>query len=178
MTGDATVREAGPHDAVMLHLVAAATFPLAVTATISPESVQAFIAEHLSVEQFRSWLASDRHVLFIAEVGSTPAGYSMLTFRETEPQHVSPFLSALPTVELEKFYLLAGRHGTGLATQLLDSSVAAARGRGAASVWLGVSTENDRANRFYERHGFEKRGDNKFPVGADLVNETIRELVL
>ena len=178
MSQQTVVREAGPRDAVLLHLVAAATFPLACTPGTSPESIQAFIEEQLSVERFRSYLAEDDHVLFIAETAGTPAGYAMMRFSEITQPDVAPFLTAFPTVELAKFYLLAGRHGTGLADQLLLACIEAARRGSAASMWLGVNTENARANRFYVRHEFEGRGTKTFEVGAVIENDNIRERVL
>ena len=178
MSEQAIVREAGPRDAVLLHLVAAATFPLACTAGTSPESIQAFIEEQLSVERFRSYLAKDDHVLFIAEIGGTPAGYAMMRFSEITQPDVAPFLTTFPTVEVAKFYLLAGRHGTGLADQLMLACIDAAQRGSAASMWLGVNTENARANRFYIRHEFEGRGTKTFQVGDYFENDYIRERVL
>jgi ribosomal protein S18 acetylase RimI-like enzyme len=53
-----------------------------------------------------------------------------------------------------------------------------ARTGGAASVWLGVNQLNDRANRFYARHGFELVGERSFQVGDSLEADFVREKVL
>ena len=83
----------------------------------------------------------------------------------------------LPTFELSKFYLLAGRHGSGLADKLMAAVLEAARDRGAASVWLGADPGNSRANSFYDRYRFERRGLKKFQVGTRWEDDVIRELV-
>jgi ribosomal protein S18 acetylase RimI-like enzyme len=175
---DGVVRLAGRGDAVMLHLIAAATFPLACPPSTPAEDIAEFIAKQLSVEKFRARLESDRRVLFIAEINGTPAGYAMISDHQKIEDDVAPLLSGVRTVELAKFYLLAGRHGSGLADKLMAAALDAARDRGAQSVWLGLDATNSRANSFYDRYGFERRGVRKFRVGDSLEDDMIRELIL
>jgi len=174
---EATVRLAGRGDAVMLHLLAAATFPLACAPGTPATDIAAHVAENLSVEKFRVRLESDRRTLFIGEIGGTPAGYAMLSHSTALPPEVESMLTRSPTFELSKFYLLAGRHGSGLADRLMAAVLEAARDRGAASVWLGADPGNSRANSFYDRYRFERRGLKKFQVGTRWEDDVIRELV-
>ena len=44
---------------------------------------------------------------------------------------------------------------------------AAARARGAQTVWLGVWEHNARAIAFYHKHGFEDVGSHEFVLGTD-----------
>ena len=179
MTPDsgASVRLAGRGDAVMLHLLAAATFPLACPPETPAEDVAAFIATELTVERFKARLESDRRVLFIAEIDGTPAGYAMIAEHQNTNEDVVRLLKEANTIELSKFYLLAGRHGSGLADKLMTAALDAARDRGAKSVWLGLDATNSRANSFYDRYGFERRGIKKFTVGSREEDDMIRELV-
>ena len=162
----------------MLHLLAAATFPLACAPGTPADDIAAHVAENLSVERFKERLESDRRTLFIAEVGSTPAGYAMISHSTAIPDEITAMLTRSPSFELSKFYLLAGRHGSGLANKLMDAALDAARDRGAASVWLGADPVNSRANSFYDRYGFERRGIKKFRIGSGWADDVIRELVL
>jgi diamine N-acetyltransferase len=177
VAGDATIRVAGRGDAVVLHLLAAATFPLACPPDTPADDVAAFIAEELTVERFKARLESDRRELLIVEVGGTPAGYAMIADHQETNDEVMQLLSGVRTIELSKFYLLAGRHGSGLADLLMAAALDAARARGAESVWLGLDAKNSRANSFYDRYGFERRGLKKFRVGSRLEDDVIRELV-
>jgi diamine N-acetyltransferase len=174
---DAGVRLAGRGDAVVLHLLAAATFPLACPPDTPADDIAAFINEELTVERFKARLESDRREIFILEVGGTPAGYAMLADHRETHEDVTRLLSGVRTIELSKFYLLAGRHGSGLADLLMDAALDAAKARGAKSVWLGLDAKNSRANSFYDRYGFERRGLKKFRVGSRLEDDVIRELV-
>jgi len=175
---ESSVRLAGRGDAVMLHLLAAATFPLACSPTTSAEDIAAHIAANLSVERFRTRLESDRRTIFIGEIAGTPAGYAMVSHSTAVPEEIAAMLTRSPTAELSKFYLLAGRHGSGLADELMQAALDEARDRGAASIWLGAEPSNSRANSFYDKYGFERRGIKKFRVGDKWEDDVIRELVL
>lgn len=172
-----SVRLAGRGDAVMLHLLASATFPLACAPGTPAVDIAAHIAENLSVERFRSRLESDRRTLFIGEVSGTPAGYAMVSHSTAVPEEVATLLTRLPAVELSKFYLLAGRHGSGLADQLMVAALTEARERGAESIWLGTDPGNGRANSFYDKYHFARRGFKKYRVGTRWEDDLIRELV-
>ena len=96
------VRLAGRGDAVMLHLLASATFPLACSPGTPAADVAAHIAENLSVERFRTRLESDRRTLFIGEIGGTPAGYAMVSHSTAVPEEVAKLLTKSPAVELSR----------------------------------------------------------------------------
>jgi ribosomal protein S18 acetylase RimI-like enzyme len=57
----------------------------------------------------------------------------------------------------------------------MAATMAAARSRGVASVWLGVNQQNVRANRFYEKSGFAQVGVKKFLVGDEVHDDFVRE---
>ena len=43
----------------------------------------------------------------------------------------------------------------------------------AASVWLGVNQQNERAQRFYAKHGFAITGTKTFRLGADIEQDYV-----
>lgn len=49
----------------------------------------------------------------------------------------------------------------------------AALGLGAQCVWLGVNQENQRAQRFYAKHGFAARGTKTFRLGGHVENDYV-----
>jgi GNAT superfamily N-acetyltransferase len=173
-----STRIAGPDDAALLHGVAAATFALACPPGTTDEAIADFVATHLSEPKFAGYLADPARDLLIVEVDGEPVGYTMLVADEPYDADVARVVTLRPTVELSKFYLLAASHGTGASAVLMQHSVAVARARGAASVWLGVNQQNVRANRFYEKNGFETVGTKQFLVGGELEDDFVRELVI
>jgi ribosomal protein S18 acetylase RimI-like enzyme len=78
------------------------------------------------------------------------------------------------SVELSKFYLTADRHGSGVASALMEATLAAAAATGAEFCWLGVNQQNERAAKFYSKHGFEIVGVKRFRVGAELHHDHVR----
>jgi diamine N-acetyltransferase len=172
------IRQATTADAAELSRVASAAFPLACPPHTTAEAITEFIATHLTETHFDGYLADSNRQLFVAELDGVALGYTMLVFTEPTDAEVLAALSIRPTVELSKFYLLESAHGTGLSAELMTATLAAARETGALAMWLGVNQENVRANRFYEKNGFEKVGIKHFLVGDRLEDDFVRERAL
>ncbi|MEO5919897.1 MAG: GNAT family N-acetyltransferase [Pseudolysinimonas sp.] len=173
-----TVRRANASDAPELARVAGTTFPLACPPTTTEQAKADFIATSLSEDSFAGHLAEPDHILLLAEVGGTAAGYTMLVTGEPDDPDVAAVVAARPTVELSKMYVMPEQHGTGVAAALMDAALAAARDAGALSVWLGVNDQNVRANRFYEKSGFVIVGMKKFRLGDVDEDDYVRERAL
>ena len=173
----ASVRLARAPDAADLHRLAALTFPLACTPQTPDEEKAAFVAQHLSAAAFTRYLAEPSHTLLVAADATTGAlvGYTMLVAEEPADADVAAALTHRPAVELSKMYVDPAHHGTGIAGRLLEAAVEAARRTGAAGIWLGVSEENDRANAFYAKHGFERIGTKRFHLGDRWEVDHVRE---
>jgi len=159
------IRPADPTDATALAQVAAATFRLACPPEITDEAVAGFIAEVLSEERFADYLDDPDRALLLAEEAGEPIGYTMLVFGEPYDEDVRAVVPDRPAAELSKIYVLPDQHRSGLAAQLMTESVEIARERGAAVLWLGVNQQNERAQRFYAKSGFERVGTKRFWVG-------------
>ena len=56
--------------------------------------------------------------------------------------------------ELYQFYVAAEARGTGLAAALIKDAEARLAARGAETAWLDCAIGNERAARFYEKHGW------------------------
>lgn len=147
-----SVTTADRRDAGELATVAAATFPLACPEGVAAEDIAAFVAAHLSAERFGDYLTDEDRVVLTASAESRIVGYAML-IRGTDG------------VELSKMYVLPAHHGTGAAAALMQSGIDWAARTGSGSVWLGVNQKNDRAQRFYRKHGFDITGTRTFQLG-------------
>lgn len=47
----------------------------------------------------------------------------------------------------------------------MNAAIDDARDHGAGTVWLGVNQKNERAQRFYRKHGFTVSGTKSFRLG-------------
>ncbi|HEY0433407.1 MAG TPA: GNAT family N-acetyltransferase, partial [Chitinophagaceae bacterium] len=63
-------------------------------------------------------------------------------------------------------YVLPYYHGSGAGGALLEAAMEVGKEAGAEYVWLNTVVENNRAIRFYHKHGFEKAGREHFTIGS------------
>ncbi len=137
----------------------------------APEDLSAFLGG-FSEEAWRSELSSPAFAFRLAEEEGRAAGYVKLG--PTSLPHVAPG----PAIELKQFYLLGPWQGRGVATALMDWTLAEARRRGAETLYLSVFVDNHRARRFYERYGFEFVRVYAFMVGSHADEDHIMRLKL
>jgi GNAT superfamily N-acetyltransferase len=171
-------RLAHPGDEAVLHDLAARTFGLACPPGTAPADIDAFVAAHLSETSFAGYLADPARIIVIASVDDRPAGYSMLVSGPIADRDVSAVVDSSTSVELSKFYLAAERHGGGAAHELMSETLTMAATTGARTCWLGVNQRNERAARFYAKHGFEIVGVKRFRVGSEWHDDHIRQRAL
>lgn len=169
------VNSATERDLLDLATVAALTFPLACPPSATSADIAAFIAENLSVNRFADYLADHDRVVLAARYGSAGRmlGYAMLINGVGGDADVQRAVTIRPAVELSKMYVLPDGHGAGISTALMVAALDEARHLGAACVWLGVNQENQRAQRFYAKHGFRTSGTKTFRLGEGLENDYV-----
>jgi ribosomal protein S18 acetylase RimI-like enzyme len=142
--------------------VAARTFPLACPPAVTSEDIAAFIEENLSEERFGDYLDDPDRVVLAAREHGRIVGYAMLVRSDDG-------------VELSKMYVLPDSHGAGVSAGLMAAALTGARALGAGSVWLGVNQNNQRAQRFYAKHGFAVSGTRTFQLGAAVENDYVMQ---
>lgn len=168
-----SVDDAVDADVDELAELAAATFPLACPPTSPPEEIAAFIAEHLSGERFAGYLADPSRTVLAARDGGRIVGYAILIDGVGADSDVARVVTMRPAVELSKIYVRADSHGSGVAAALMDTAVDRAATTGARCVWLGVNQKNQRAQRFYAKHGFTIVGTKTFQMGAHTEHDHV-----
>lgn len=109
----------------------------------------------------------------VAAVDDEPIGYAKLTpLRAPAP---SPREGAL---ELQQIYVLSPWHGKGVAERLMGWAVESARQANSPELYLTVFDHNERAKRFYARHGFVEVGNCTFVLGDRVDDDRIWRKVL
>ncbi|WP_255595983.1 GNAT family N-acetyltransferase [Cellulomonas sp. C5510] len=169
----ATVRRARPEEAAAIAGLAAATFPLACPPSSTPADHAAFVAAHLTAAHFADHLTDPTRDVLVADEDGELVGYTLLVAGEPSAPEVAAVVPLRPTTELSKCYVVAGRHGGGVARDLMAASLDVARARGAVGVWLGVNGENVRAQAFYRRSGFDVVGTRTFQVGEQRHHDLV-----
>ena len=75
--------------------------------------------------------------------------------------------------EIQRLYVAKGRHGAGVAHELMAPCLAEAIARGSDVVWLGVWERNPRAIAFYRKFGFAEVGAHDFTLGTDRQRDIV-----
>ena len=102
-----------------------------------------------------------------AFVDGLPVGYIKLSAM-TLPHEAAP-----GAMEVRQLYVAAELHGAGVAETLMRWAIDLARARGAPEIYLAVFDHNQRATRFYARHGFTKVGRFDFMTGTQVHDDGI-----
>lgn len=156
--------------------VAAATFPLACPASASPDDIAAFIAANLSAGRFAEYIAGPQRAVLVARddaAGPRILAYAMLIHGIPDDPDVQRAVTVAPSVELSKMYVLPDSHGGAVSAALMQAALGYSSMHGAASVWLGVNQQNQRAQRFYAKHGFTVVGTKSFRLGSGIEQDYV-----
>jgi GNAT superfamily N-acetyltransferase len=104
----------------------------------------------------------------IASVDGDPIGYAKVCVL------AAPAPDPLPgALELQQIYVRPDWHGTGVAEALMRWAIDTAREDGAPELYLTVFDHNERAKRFYARHGFAEVGRCTFTLGDRVDDDRI-----
>lgn len=156
-------RLAAPADAALLGEFMARNFLFAYGHCSTPENVQAAVSEHYGEPAQLRQIADPSRVNLLAIVGSEWVGHAQLRASECVPTGVA----GRPALELARFYVDQGRHGSGVAQAMMREVKALARRDGGASLYLSVWKDAPQAIRFYSKEGFAISGELIFMVGDD-----------
>lgn len=163
-----TIRKATPADAALLARLAEQTF----RDTFAPDNTAANMDAHCR-EAFgeaiqAAEIAAPNRTNLLMEEGGEFVGFSQLRWRPAPA-----CVTGRSPGEIQRFYIVKGWHGRGLAAPLMNACLAEARARGSDVVWLGVWERNPRAISFYRKFGFTEVGDHVFVVGDDPQRDII-----
>lgn len=153
LQGRSTIRGANADDANLIAVLGSATFYEAYFEQDIPSALANYILDSFSPAQIRQEMEEPGSEFLILFLDEKAVGYAKL--RQDPP---APGVSSRNSIELQRFYLVERVWGTGLAEKLLENVLGRAGERGFDTLWLGVWTENKRARKFYEKHGFTDTG--------------------
>jgi GNAT superfamily N-acetyltransferase len=99
------------------------------------------LARHRTLESFRQRLLAGLQAVRVAGPAREPSGFHWVKGDE-----------------LYQLYVAAGARGTGVAAALLADAETRIAATGAGAAWLACAIGNERAARFYEKHGWRRIG--------------------
>lgn len=160
---DIAIRRGVVADAATLADFAGRTFAEAFGAVTAPADMAAHLAHTYTPALQAAELADPDLVTLLAERDGGIVAYAQIRRNGDTPDCVAQEGVA----EVQRFYADSSVRGSGLATDLMRHSLAAALELGARHAWLGVWEQNARAIAFYRKAGFVPVGSKVYVVGSD-----------
>ena len=160
------IRRATPEDDAALAELGAATFIESFGQLYVPEDLQAVLDESHSIAAYAKVLANPDYALWIAEKNGCAIGYA-----QAGPCGLPHADAQAADGELKRLYLLKGEQNGGVGRALFDQALAWLEREGPRPLWISVWSENQGAQRFYGRYGFEFAGEYDFIVGEQRDRE-------
>lgn len=157
------IRRATPADAATLSVISRQTFYDTFTGTCSEADMQSFLETYFNLKQVLKELNNENDFYYLAETAGRTIGY----LRLMEDYNSFSQMKQWKSLELKRLYVLKEFQGKGIAQQLMDFILEYAKENTYEVVWLGVWEHNLRAQKFYEKYGFENSGHtHDFPIGS------------
>ena len=166
-----TLRPATLIDAPQIAALGSHIFATCFGYSLPPADLQAYLESAYSISSLSSDISNPSMTVIVAEDPSsgTVVGFSQLTRGTTEP-----CLAGIENlVELQRLYVSPDFHGGGVGRLLVEAVESVAREEGFETLWLGVWEENFKAQKVYERMGFEKVGSHDFVMGSCVQTDWI-----
>ena len=164
-------RDATSADDAALATLGADSFSQTFGHLYAPADLALFLANHTPA----GWAEELNDPAFAVRVAEAEG--AMIGYAKLGPPHL-PFTPTSAAAELRQLYVLAPWHGAGVAAALIEWVIASAHAQGADQLFLSVFTDNHRARRFYERHGFGAVGTYSFMVGTHADEDIVMKLKL
>src|SRR3984957_7573315 len=156
------IRRAVDDDALALSLLAERTFCDAFADSNTAENMRLHCASTYGQALQLAEIRAPGCETWVAE-----AGNRLLAYVQLRLDAVSSVILDERPVEIQRFYVDAAHHGTGLAPHLMQHVVARVEAGGSQARWLGVWEGNARAVGFDRKWGFDVVGEEIFKVGDD-----------
>ena len=169
---DVRVRVVGDQDAAVLAALGRRTFVETFVEDFagpySAADLAAFLPGAFGEAAFAARLADPAMRLWVAEtegevVGFASAGPCALPHPDVRPGDG----------ELKSLYVAREAQGRGAGRRLLDAALTWLEAEGPRTLWIGVWSENLRAQAVYAARGFVKAGEYGFRVGSTVDREFI-----
>ena len=156
------IRQAEEDDAPALSALAERTFRAAFAESNTAANMQLHCAANYGHALQLAEIRDLRRETWIVEANGELVAYAQLRLDAAHPA-----ISAARPLEVQRFYVDASHHGTGLAHQLMAHVLARAHAAGSAALWLGVWERNFKAQAFYRKWRFDVVGEHTFNLGDD-----------
>ncbi|HYK44187.1 MAG TPA: GNAT family N-acetyltransferase [Parafilimonas sp.] len=163
------IRQATASDAELIADLSRETFYNAFAPYNTKANMDKFMNEVFTREKLIAEVAAPGNIFLLAFVGDEPAGYVRMRDKNLPEEP----LGTDNIIEIARIYTASSEISKGIGSLMLKECVSTAKEMRRQYIWLGVWEKNDKAIRFYERHGFKTFGDHTFMLGDDVQTDLL-----
>ena len=165
--------EAKREDLQDLQQVSRVTFRESFGEQNTPEDMEKYLTENLSLERLSFELENPESEFYMARCNDEVLGYLKLNVGQAQTE-----LKDDKGLEIERIYVVKSHVGEGIGKQLFEFTLDTARRKGKYFIWLGVWEKNERALNFYLKNGFVEFDKHIFVLGNDYQTDILMKLEL
>ena len=164
MNNMVSIIRAGEEHAEVLSKIATQSFYESHGHSGPPADINAFAERTYNTETITSELADPQNIYHIIYYEGVAAGYSKIALNVSYPG------SGNSLTKLDRLYLLKKYYDLRLGHALMEFIIDFARTNKQSGIWLYTWKKNERALRFYEKHGFKIIGSHDFRISENHSN--------
>ena len=138
----------------------------------NPEDFKAYTDEAFNEGQIVKEISEPNSTYVLAYADGELAGYA----RVRDNDEVKDFFPGKKTIELQRIYALGKFIGKGIGKALMNYCIELGKQQNAEILWLGVWEHNERAQKFYNKLGFERFSSHVFMLGKDAQTDILMKL--
>lgn len=124
------------------------------------KNLQAYFKNDLSRDTLQQELQNPESQYYFMKQYGDIAGFLKLNYGQAQTEQALE-----NAMEVQRIYILKQYQGQKLGKQLFEFALEKAYASGCDWLWLGVWEHNDKAQRFYQKYGFEKFSEHQFLLG-------------
>jgi ribosomal protein S18 acetylase RimI-like enzyme len=163
-----TVRRARREDAFQLAELAEATFRHTFASMNTPADLDLHCRTSYGEAIQANEIADRKRITLLSEHGERLVGFAQLRWGK------APIcVTADAPAEIQRLYVIAQLHGTGVAQELMNACLTEMTMSGSDVAWLGVWEHNPKAVAFYTKFGFQQVGEHVFQLGNDAQRDVV-----
>lgn len=165
-------RYATAKDAEMLSSLASETFwdTYRNDARLKHKHIKNYIKRAFNLKKIKSEITEQNTIFIIGKNKERQIGYSKLLLKSSENS-----ITGNNPMEISRIYLRKDFWGKKLGATLLQKCFEEAKNNNCDVIWLSVWEHNQRAIKFYEKHGFEKSGTHTFDLASSMQTDYLMQ---
>lgn len=161
-------------DAKALSRFATETFCDTFAHLYTPNDLKAYLESNYTEQVQFTELERPDYLTHLVVQNENIVGYSTIRFGSREEQIKGPD----PVAEIWRFYVSKAYIGKGVAKTLMNRIMEVLKELQTSIVWLGVWENNQRAQKFYLKYGFQEVGYHDFIIGTAVDRDFLFQLDL